>query len=83
MIPITEISLLSPELLGIVATLLSFAFGILARQPAYQNIKSKFSLSKEFVTQIDDALYDDKVTEEEFRKIFDAGKKLIDRGETP
>lgn len=76
-----ETSIITPELLGIIATLVSFAIGILSRQPAYQKVKLKFSQSKEFLTQIDDALYDNKVTEEEFRKIFDSGKKLIDRAD--
>jgi len=76
-----DTSILSPEVLGIIATIVSFVFGILAKQPQYQKVKSKFSQSKEFLTQIDDALYDNKVTEEEFRKIFDAGKKLVDRND--
>lgn len=77
----TDLSILSPEMMGIVATLVSFAVGILSRQVGYQKVKLKFSQSKEFLTTIDDALYDDKVTEEEFRKIFDSGKKLIDRND--
>lgn len=76
-----ETGILSPELLAIIATLISFAIGILSRQPSYEKAKSKFSQSKEFLVQIDDALYDNKVTEEEFRKIFDAGKKIIDKGD--
>jgi len=78
---VTDLSILSPEMMGIVATLVSFAVGILSRQVGYQKVKLKFSQSKEFLTTIDDALYDDKVTEEEFRKIFDSGKKLIDRND--
>lgn len=72
---------LTPELMGIIATLLSFAIGILLRQPAFQKAKIKISTSRQFLTEIDDALYDNKVTEEEFRKIFDAGKKIIDKGD--
>jgi len=75
-------SLITPETISIIATLISFAVGMLARQPAYQKVKGKFSQSREFLTQIDDALYDDKVTDEEFRKIFDSGKKLVDRAES-
>lgn len=76
-----ESSVLSPELLAIIGTLLSFAIGILSRQAGYQKVKLKFSASKEFLTQVDDALYDDKVTDEEFRKIFDVGKKIIDKSD--
>lgn len=74
-----ETSLLSTEIIGMITTVISFVVGMLARQPAYQKVKAKFSQSKEFLTHIDDALYDNKVTEEEFRKIFDSGKKLVDR----
>jgi len=74
-------TIFSPQLFGIIATILSFVIGLLAKHPQYQKVKSKISQSKEFLTQIDDALYDPKVTDEEFRKIFDAGKKLIDRND--
>jgi len=68
---------LSPELITLLSTLLSFVIGILARQPAFQKFKSKTKMSKSFIEEIDNALYDDKVTDEEFRKIFDSGRKLV------
>jgi len=77
-----ETSILTPEILGIVTVIISFVIGILAKQPAFQKAKSRISHAREFITQIDDALYDNKVTEEEFRKIFDAGKKLVDKNNT-
>jgi len=39
--------------------------------------KSKIKQLRVFFTDIDDALYDDKVTEEEFRKIFESGRNLL------
>ena len=71
---------LSPELITLITTALSFIIGLLMKQPAYQKAKTVLSNSKAFLTEIDDALYDPKVTDEEFRKIFDAGKKVIDSG---
>lgn len=69
---------LTPEVLALITTILSFVVGFVARQPAYQKAKGLVTSSKQFLTEIDDALYDSKVTDEEFRKIFDAGKKIID-----
>jgi hypothetical protein len=71
--------LLSPEMLGVFATIISFVVGIIVRHPSYQKAKSTVSYSKEFLTKLDDALYDDKITEDEFRAIFDTGKKIMDR----
>ena len=39
--------------------------------------KSKVKQLRIFFTDIDEALYDDTVTETEFRKIFESGRNLL------
>lgn len=77
-----ESSIFTAETLATIAVIISFVIGILAKQPAFQKAKGRLSNAREFIIQVDDALYDNKVTEEEFRKIFDAGKKLVDKNNT-
>jgi len=42
--------------------------------------KKKLKQFRRFIDNVDDALYDNTVTEEEFRKIYEAGKALINKG---
>jgi len=39
--------------------------------------KKKLTQFRAFIVSVDDALYDDKVTEDEFRMIYESAKKLI------
>jgi hypothetical protein len=43
----------------------------------WAEVKLKLVEINEFLTTVNDALYDDKVTEDEFRNVFDKFKKLI------
>ena len=62
-------------LMFLVPYLITFGIGSFA---AYYGIfKGRFHQFVVVMKTIDDALYDDKITEEEFRAIFEAVKKLI------
>ena len=58
------IVIILPVLIGIIGGRFGFA-------------KSKVKELRTFFTDIDEALYDDKISEEEFRKIFESGRNLL------
>jgi len=53
--------------------------GLLALVAAlkWRYIKAKLSALREFIDALDDALKDDRVTEEEFNRLFELFKKLF------
>ncbi len=69
------------EIINLAIPILSFAVGWVARYYAYiyANSKKKIRSIRELVDNVDDALYDDKVNEEEFRKIFESAKAVIQK----
>ena len=56
-----------PQILG----LLGLSIGV------YYLVRRKIHKIRIFVDSVDDALYDDKVTEDEFRKIWETGKAVV------
>lgn len=69
---------LTDLVITITTIVLPFVFGFLTREPKYQKAKTKLTDIRTFLVKVDDALYDDKITEKEFREIYDTGKKMID-----
>ena len=60
------------DILKILALIGAGGFG------AYYSIfRRKLSAIRGFIDAVDDALYDDKVTEEEFRKIWAKGRDIL------
>lgn len=59
----------------------SFVVGWVARYYAYlyANSKKKIRSMRQLIDNVDDALYDDKVNEEEFQKIFESAKAVIQK----
>lgn len=57
--------------------LATFLLGLVASIAFWQKLKDKIHALRNFLTTIDDAIYDDVVTEEEFRKIWESAKKII------
>lgn len=45
----------------------------------WQRFKSKLSLVRRLIDSIDDAVKDDKVTDEEFERIWDTARQIIAR----
>ena len=70
---------LTDLVITIVTIVLPFVIGILSREPWYQKAKMKLSESRQLLDDIDDAVYDDKVTEAEFRKAWDSARRLIQK----
>lgn len=64
--------------LATIVTLIGLFFGGAA--VAYAMVKKKIHDFRILVDDLDDALYDDKVTAEEFNKIFDHIRRLIIMG---
>jgi nitrate reductase assembly molybdenum cofactor insertion protein NarJ len=54
--------------------ILAMLFGVYWRL-----FKTKLSALREFVDLVDEALKDDKVTDEEYARLFDAFKKLFEK----
>lgn len=74
-----ESTILTPEVITLITTLVSFVIGMIVKRPEYKKAKTQIATSNQFLTEIDEALYDDEISEEEFRRIFDAGKRMMDR----
>ena len=62
-------------IIGVVAT---FAVTILASWRYWRKFKTKLNRITTFMVTLDQALYDDKITEEEFRDLFEKFKKIIE-----
>jgi hypothetical protein len=67
-------------ILNIVYMVISFAIGRLTLQPGYQKVKGVLNNAKGIMDEVSEALLDDKISEEEFRKIVDRLHVLIDTG---
>jgi hypothetical protein len=67
-------------ILNIIYLLISFAIGRLTLQPGYQKVKGVLNNAKGLMDEVSEALLDDKISEEEFRKIVDRLHVLIDTG---
>jgi hypothetical protein len=66
--------LITPEIIGMVATVLISFFGVKAKL-----LKDKLSQIAELTIIINDAVYDDKVSAQEIEKISDALRKLANK----
>ena len=68
----TEIeTLFNEQTIAMIATVLISLFGVYS-----QKIKSKLATIKDLTIDINDALYDDKITADEVKKISDKLRKL-------
>jgi hypothetical protein len=69
------------ELINLAGLILSFSIGWIARYYAYiyANSKKKIRSIRQLIDNVDDALYDDKVNDEEFQKIFESAKAVIQK----
>jgi oligoendopeptidase F len=61
----------------IVAIVTSLSSGLLA----WNKFKSKLHDVRQFIDTLDDALYDDKVTEQEYRAIWELFQKIVNNKE--
>jgi uncharacterized ion transporter superfamily protein YfcC len=61
-------------ILTILALLFTMALGWIVGNAQYQKFKKAFDTFSMMITEVNTALYDDKVTEEEFRKIWERAK---------
>lgn len=66
-------------IITLIAIIAPLIIGFLARQPAYTKAKERLSQARDLLDNIDDAIYDDKVTEVEFQKIFDSARRIIQK----
>ena len=60
----------------IIASATTIVVGLVAGYKLYAKFKKKLGAIVVALSEVDKALYDDKVTEEEFRTIFEAFKKV-------
>ncbi|MCK5612419.1 hypothetical protein KAR91_61675 [Candidatus Pacearchaeota archaeon] len=62
------------DIQAIIVLLAFFGIGI---GTSYAVFKAKLHQIRTFLDTVDDAVYDDDITEEEFRRSFEAFKKLV------
>lgn len=69
------------ELYNMLELAATFVFGFATKHygDIYLSSKNKISNIRKLIDTVDDALVDDSVSEEEFRKTFYAAKKVIQR----
>ena len=61
-------------ILTILSLLFTMLLGWIIGNAQYQKFKKAFDAFSMMITEVNTALYDDKVTEEEFRKIWERAK---------
>lgn len=66
--------LITPEIIGMIATVLISIFGVKAKL-----LKDKLSQIAELTIIINDAIYDDKISAQEIEKISDSLRKLANK----
>jgi hypothetical protein len=62
------------QLLPLLAT---FLLGLIGSFVYWGKFKTKLHAVTNFLVEVDKAIYDNQITEEEFRRIYEAGKKII------
>lgn len=62
---------LTEIIIGVVAAVISAGFGLLAKHKG-----DKLATTKELISEVSDALADNKISKEEMQKIFDVIKKF-------
>lgn len=69
------------DMYNIATIIISFVVGWVSKHyvEIYSNSKKKISSIRELIDNVDDALKDDKVTEEEFLEIFSHAKEVIQK----
>ena len=60
----------------VVGAIVTAAVTLLASWRYWTRLKTKLTAIREFIDTLDDALKDDKVTEEEYRQLWEKFKKL-------
>ncbi|MEM4321094.1 MAG: hypothetical protein QW475_04565 [Candidatus Nitrosocaldus sp.] len=63
--------------LAIISAALIISTAVAASFVYYIRFKRKLKAFREFIDLLDDALYDDRITEEEYRALWDKFKRLI------
>ena len=66
---------MNPE---VITAIIAVVGGITASAVAWAKFKTKFSEIRKFIDTLDDALYDNKVTEKEYQEIWESFKAIID-----
>jgi uncharacterized membrane protein YciS (DUF1049 family) len=61
-------------ILTVLALLFTMMLGWVVGNQQYQKVKKALDAFTQMMKEVNDALYDDKVTEEEFRKIWEKAK---------
>jgi sensor histidine kinase YesM len=69
------------ELYNMLSLIATFVFGFAVKHygDMYLSSKNKISNIRKLIDTVDDALVDDSVNEDEFRKIFNAAKEVIQK----
>jgi oligoendopeptidase F len=62
----------------VVGVIVIAAVTLLASWRYWIRFKAKLTAVREFIDTLDDALKDDKVTEEEYRQLWEKFKKLVE-----
>jgi len=62
----------------VISVVVTFAVVLLASWRYWGRFKAKLKAIREFIDELDDALYDDKISEEEYRKLWEKFKKIVE-----
>ena len=62
----------------VITAIIAVVGGITASAVAWAKFKTKFSEIRKFIDTLDDALYDNKVTENEYRELWESFKAVIE-----
>jgi hypothetical protein len=57
--------------------LATFLLGLIGSVAYWAKFKTRLHAVRNFVDAVDESIYDDKITEQEFRTTWEAGKKII------
>jgi hypothetical protein len=68
------------QIISIIAMIVTFALGRMTLQPGYSKFKNILNNAKGLTDEVAEALVDDKITDEEFKRIFNRLHLLIDTG---
>ncbi len=65
----------SPE---VITAILAIVGGIAASAAAYARFKAKLKQIREFIDTLDDALYDNEISEKEYRGVWESFKAIFE-----